>query len=91
MSGRSILHVQFDVFLASVEERDDASLRGKPVIVGGDRCRRIVCAASYEARPFGVKSAMPMVQAVKLYAQAIQSPLPRPGSSRARGGMSRRG
>ncbi len=71
---RLILHADMDAFYAAVEQRDNPALRGKPLVVGGDSKRGVVSTASYEARRFGLKSAMPMVEALRRCPEVIVVP-----------------
>jgi DNA polymerase IV len=74
MSGRKIIHADMDAFYASVEQRDNPELRGKPVVVAWRGKRSVVCAASYEARRFGVRSAMAATHAERLCPESVFIP-----------------
>ena len=72
---RSIIHLDLDAFYASVEQHDEPQLRGRPVLVGGRSGRGVVCACSYEARQYGIHSALPMAKALRLCPSAVVRPV----------------
>ncbi|WP_165007608.1 DNA polymerase IV [Neisseria yangbaofengii] len=74
MTGRKIIHIDMDAFYASVELREQPHLKGKPVVVAWDGARSVICAASYEARQFGLHSAMSVATAKRLCPQAVYIP-----------------
>lgn len=72
---RKIIHIDMDCFFAAIEQRDNPALRGKPVGVGGESRRGVLCTASYEARAFGCRSAMPVYKALELCPQLLLVPV----------------
>src|SRR4051795_6640546 len=74
LKTRAMVHLDMAAVYASEEQRDSPALRGRPVIVGGQARRGVVLAASYEVRPFGVRSAMPMARAMTLAPDAVVGP-----------------
>lgn len=74
MSSRKIIHIDMDAFYASVELREQPHLKGRPVVVAWEGARSVICAASYEARQFGLHSAMSVATAKRLCPQAVYVP-----------------